>query len=207
MNADITGTRERGNAGTRAAVLPCVFFSRNTVDVARDLIGHLLIHETREGRLVGRIVEAEAYRGPRDPASHAYRRTPRSRIMWARPGTAYVYFTYGNHYCLNVVCEPEGIAGAVLLRALEPLEGLNRMRSRRGVDDPRGLAGGPGRLTQALGIGPQHNGHDLTAPPLYLAQGDTTGIRVRASARIGISAATGRRWRFLVDGSPFVSRR
>jgi DNA-3-methyladenine glycosylase len=204
--ADITGTRERGNAGTRSA-LPRAFFSRNTVEVAHDLIGHLLVHETKEGRLVGRIVEAEAYRGPRDPASHAYRMTPRSRIMWSRPGTAYVYFTYGHHYCLNAVCEPEGVAGAVLLRALEPLEGLSVMARRRGVDDPRLLASGPGRLTQAMGIGSQYNRADLTAPPLYLAQGETAGTPVRASRRIGISAAIGRRWRFSIDGSPFVSRR
>jgi len=127
--------------------------------------------------------------------------------MWSQPGTAYVYFTYGNHYCLNVVCEPEGVAGAVLLRAFEPLEGLSVMARRRGVADPRLLASGPGRLTQAMEIGAQHKGHDLTTPPLYLAQGDTAGIRVRASRRIGISAAADRRWRFLVDGSPFVSRR
>jgi len=133
--------------------------------------------------------------------------TPRSRIMWSPPGTAYVYFTYGNHFCLNVVCEPEGIAGAVLLRAVEPLEGQSVMSRRRGVDDPRRLASGPGRLTQAMEIGARHNGHDLTTPPLYLAQGDTAGIRVRASRRIGISAAADRRWRFLVDASPFVSRR
>lgn len=187
--------------------VPREFFARNTLDVARELPGHLLIHETREGRLVGRIVEVEAYRGPRDPASHAYRMTPRSRIMWSRPGTAYVYFTYGNHYCLNVVCEREGTAGAVLLRALEPLEGLEVMRRRRGVDDPRLAASGPGRLTQAMAIGPEHNGHDLTQPPLYLARDRSAALRVRTSGRIGITVATDRPWRFYADGSPFVSRR
>jgi len=190
-----------------ARFLPRAFFARNPVEVARDLIGHLLVHETGHGRLVGRIVEAEAYRGPRDPASHAYRMTPRSRIMWSQPGTAYVYFTYGNHYCLNAVCEPEGVAGAVLLRAVEPLEGLSVMARRRGVEDPRLVASGPGRLTQAMGIGPDHNGADLTAPPLYLARGETAGLRVTASRRVGISAAADRRWRFSIDRSPFVSRR
>lgn len=187
--------------------LPRAFFARNTVDVARDLLGHFLVHETRQGRVVGRIVEVEAYRGPRDPASHAYRLTPRSRIMWSQPGTAYVYFTYGNHYCLNVVCEPEGTAGAVLFRALQPVEGLDVMRRARGVDAPDMLASGPGRLTQAVAVGPEHNGADLTRPPLYVAYGDPAGVRIRRSRRIGITAAAGRLWRFYADRSPFVSRR
>lgn len=187
--------------------LPRAFFSRQTVEVARDLIGHLLVHDTRSGRLVGRIVETEAYRGPKDPASHAYRLTPRSRIMWSAPGTAYVYFTYGHHYCLNVVCEREGTAGAVLLRALEPLEGLEWMRRRRGVDAAHLLAGGPGRLTQAMAIGPEHNGADLTKPPLFIAEGTAAGIRIKRSGRIGITAAVDRLWRFYAGGSPFVSRR
>lgn len=133
--------------------------------------------------------------------------TPRSRIMWSCPGTAYVYFTYGNHYCMNVVCEPEGIAGAVLLRALEPLEGVASMLRRRGVADPRLVAAGPGRLTHAFGIGLEHNGADLTTPPLYLVRGDAAALRIRSSGRIGISAATDRRWRFYAAGNPFVSRR
>ncbi len=187
--------------------LPRSFFERNTVQVAKALLGQLLVHETPTGPLVGRIVEVEAYRGPGDPASHAYRRTPRSQIMWSRAGTAYVYFTYGNHYCLNVVCEREGIAGAVLLRALEPLEGVASMLRRRDVTDPRLAAAGPGRLTQAMGIGPEHNTADLTKPPLYIARADAAGLRFRSSGRIGISAAVERRWRFYVDDSPFVSRR
>ena len=175
--------------------------------MARALLGHLLVHETPAGILVGKIVEVEAYRGPRDPASHAYRRTPRSQIMWGRPGTAYVYFTYGNHYCINVVTEPEGVAGAVLLRALEPLEGIEVMRRARGIHDDLLLTSGPGRLTQAMAIGRNHNGVDLTRPPLYLARGPTNPAAVAASPRIGIRAAAGRMWRFYVPGNLYVSRR
>lgn len=173
--------------------------------VARALLGQLLVHETPRGVMAGRIVEAEAYRGPRDPASHAYRLTPRSRIMWGKPGTAYVYFSYGNHYCLNVVTEREGAAGAVLIRALAPIEGMELMRGNRGVQHERLLASGPGRLTQAMRVGREHNGWDLTRPPLYLARGRRRG-KIVASRRIGIRAAAARPWRFAVAGHPGVSR-
>ncbi len=184
-----------------------LFFTRPVLAVARGLLGHLLVHDSPEGRTVGRIVEVEAYRGADDPASHAYRVTPRSVIMVGPPGIAYVYFTYGNHYCLNVVCEPEGTAGAVLFRALQPVEGRVAMRRARGVDAPHVLASGPGRLTQAMAVGPEHNGADLTRPPLYVAYGDPAGVRIKRSGRIGITAAAGRPWRFYADRSPFVSRR
>lgn len=186
--------------------LPRTFFARSAIAVARDILGCYLVHETPQGRLVGRIVEAEAYRGPRDPASHAYRRTPRSAIMWGRPGTAYVYFTYGHHYCMNVVVEREGVAGAVLLRALEPVEGVEAMAKRRGTSDARRLASGPGRLTQAMDIGREHNGIDLTAGSLYVARGSRAALRVRRGPRIGINTATDRPWRFYVPGHPCVSR-
>ena len=156
--------------------------------------------------MVSRIVDVEAYRGPKDPASHAYRRTARSEIMWGTPGTAYVYFSYGNHYCMNVVTEPEGTAGAVLLRAVEPVEGVEIMRRNRGVGADRLLTAGPGRLTQAMGIGREHNGVDLTRPPLYLARGRTRAVPVATSSRVGIRVATDRPWRFYISGSPYVSR-
>jgi DNA-3-methyladenine glycosylase len=186
--------------------LPRRFFARMTLAVARDLLGHLLVHETPEGVVAGRIVEVEAYRGPHDPASHAYRRTPRSAVMWGPPGTAYVYFSYGNHYCMNVVTEPAGRAGAVLLRALEPVEGIALMRRRRGTDHLRLLASGPGRLTQAMGITSAHNGADLTRPPLYVARGRTGPVPVARSPRIGIRVATDRLWRFYIPGHPCLSR-
>ena len=155
---------------------------------------------------MGRVVEVEAYRGPKDPASHAYHRTPRSQIMWGPPGTAYVYFTYGNHYCINVVTEPQGTAGAVLLRAVEPLEGIGLMRRRRGTGDDRLLTSGPGRLTQAMGIGRSHNGADLTRPPLFLARGPAPRPPIASSPRIGIRAAADRSWRFYIPANPYVSR-
>lgn len=174
--------------------------------VARALLGQIMVHASPEGTAAGRVVEAEAYLGPNDPASHAYRRTPRSQVMWGPAGCAYVYFTYGNHFCVNVVTERDGVAGAVLIRALEPLEGLDLMRRRRGVEEARQLCSGPGKLTVAMGIGRQHNGQDLTRPPLFLAQGELRdGERVASSGRVGIRRATDWPWRFFIAGSPWVS--
>jgi DNA-3-methyladenine glycosylase len=126
--------------------------------------------------------------------------------MWGRPGTAYVYFTYGNHFCMNVVTEPEGRAGAILLRAVQPIGGAEIMRKNRGVRDDRLLASGPGRLTQAFGVGRAHNGADLGHPPLYLARGRTTRVPVRTSPRIGIRVAVARPWRFYIPDNPCLSR-
>ncbi len=173
--------------------------------VARALLGCYLAHETSEGRAVGRIVEVEAYRGPRDPASHAYHRTPRSEVMWGVPGTAYVYLSYGNHSCMNVVTEPRGRAGAVLLRALEPVNGVALMQQRRHSRNLHLLASGPGRLTQAMGITLAHNRADLVTGPLYLARGPRPRV-IAATPRIGIAVATDVRWRFVERGSPFLSR-
>ena len=126
--------------------------------------------------------------------------------MWGPPGTAYVYFSYGNHACVNVVTEREGRPGAVLLRALEPLEGVDLMRDRRRVQDARLLASGPGRLTQAMGITLRHNRSDLVTGPLYLAQGPPPAVIAR-TPRVGISVAVDLPWRFVERGSPFLSRR
>jgi len=202
-----TGARSpRRRLRARLVPLSRRFFARQTLQVARDLLGHLLVHDTPQGQVVGRIVEVEAYRGPTDPASHAFRRTPRSQIMWGRPGTAYVYFTYGNHYCMNVVTEPEGRAGAILLRAVEPVGGTEIMRQNRGVHDDRLLASGPGRLTQAFGVDRAHNGADLGHPPLYLARGRTARVPVRTGPRIGIRVAVARPWRFYIPDHPCLSR-
>jgi DNA-3-methyladenine glycosylase len=175
--------------------------------VARELLGHLLVHDDPDGLTVGRIVETEAYLGPKDPASHAFRRTQRSEIMYGPPGRCYVYFSYGNHFCMNVVTEREGVGGAVLLRAVEPLEGIELMRARRGVEGTRLLCAGPGRLTQAFGVTRDHNGHDLTRPPLYIAHGRPGVFVIGTSPRVGISQATDNPWRFFIKGNPFVSRR
>ncbi len=164
--------------------------------VARELLGQLLVHEMPAGRLIGRIVETEAYRGSRDPASHAYRRTPRSEVMFGGPGVAYVYASHGVHYCLNVVTEGPERPGAVLLRALELIEGPTAAR----------LASGPGRLTATMLVGPQHDGVDLTRPPLYIADGGHSPGRIVRGPRIGISVAVTRRWRFGVAGHPALSR-
>jgi len=192
--------------GRRLRPLTRRFFARPVLTVARDLLGHLLVHETPEGVVVGRIVETEAYRGADDPASHAYRLTPRSRIMAGPPGIAYVYFTYGNHYCLNVVTEPEGRAAAVLLRGVEPVEGIHLMAARRGTAQPRLLASGPGRLTQAMGVTRRQNGWDLTRPPLFVADGRPGQRRIATSPRVGIRRAADRPWRFYLRENPFVSR-
>lgn len=190
------------------------FFARPTLEVAAGLVGALVVRVlppaaagTREPVvLVARLVEVEAYLGPADPASHAYRRTPRSEIMWGPPGRAYVYFSYGNHYCMNVVTEPEGVAGAVLLRAAEPVEGVRVMQKLRGVQDVRKLLSGPGRLAQALAVDRRFNGWDLTQRgPLYLAPGDPPA-RIATSPRVGIRRAVDRPWRFFDPQSPYVSR-
>lgn len=195
--------------------LPRSFYERPTLEVAPELVGALLVRvlepsevpggSDRPVVLVARLVEVEAYLGPQDPASHAYRRTPRSAVMWGPPGRAYVYFSYGNHFCMNVVTEPEGVAGAVLLRAAEPLQGAEVMRRLRGTDDPRQLLRGPGRLTKALAVDRRFNGCDLTRPPLYLAPGRPPE-RVVTSPRIGIRRAADRPWRFFDPDSPCVSR-
>jgi DNA-3-methyladenine glycosylase len=194
-------------AGARLRPLPRRFFARDTVTVARSLLGHLLVHHAPRGRRVGRIVEVEAYRGPRDPASHAYRPTPRSLIMYGPPGMAYVYFTYGMHFCVNVVTETRGRAGAVLLRAVEPVGGIEV----NGGAPLQRAAAGPGRLTRAMGIDGRHNGSDLTRPPLYIADGGAARRRmirgrIVAGPRVGIAAATRRPWRFGIAAHGSLSR-
>jgi DNA-3-methyladenine glycosylase len=171
--------------------------SRNAVVAARALIGWSLVVDG----VGGPIVEAEAYRGSHDPAAHSYRgRTERNRAMFGPPGTLYVYRSYGIHWCVNVVCAPEGVAEAVLVRALEPRVGIDRMQERRGVADPRRLCCGPGNVGQALGIGPQLNGVRAVLEPPERAR------RVVTATRVGITRAAELEWRFLDADSPFVSR-
>jgi DNA-3-methyladenine glycosylase len=175
---------------------------RSPHDVAPDLIGAELYVDG----VGGVIVEVEAY-DHEDPAAHGYgnRRTARNASMFLAGGHAYVYRSYGIHWCLNVVCGEKGVAGAVLLRALEPTEGIDLMRARRGMDDPRLLCSGPGRLCQALGVTREHDGLSLTEPPFELlpARGAPDVVR---GTRIGITKAVDHEWRYGLRGSRFVSR-
>lgn len=184
-------------------VLRPAFYDRDPRQVAVDLLGCILVHETPEGVASGVIVETEAYR-PEDPACHAYKGpTMRNRNIFGRPGIAYVYLTYGVHKLLNAVCEGEGVGSAVLVRALRPLEGLETMRERRKRDI--NLCNGPGRLTQALNIELTLDGKELTEPPLYIKRGNAPEGEIIATTRIGISRGTELPWRYLVRGETDVS--
>jgi DNA-3-methyladenine glycosylase len=177
------------------------FFARSVHEVAPELVGVVLLVDG----VGGRIVEVEAY-DHEDPAAHGYRgKTARNASMFGPPGHAYVYRSYGIHWCLNFVCEDEGVASAVLIRALEPERGLDRMRERRGLDDPRVLCAGPGRLCQALGISREHDGLPLDEAPFELLARDTEPPIV-AGRRIGITQAADRPWRYGLAGSPYLSR-
>ena len=167
----------------------------------------MLVFKQKEGFLSARIVETEAYLGSQDPASHAYRGvTPRNRVMFGPPGRSYVYFTYGNHHCLNVVTEEEGTPGAVLISAVEPISGIEMMTKRRGQDKLEALTNGPGKLTQAFGITREHSGIDLTSGPFYMAEENSKKwIPIRATKRIGITQAVDLPFRFFWLGNKFVS--
>ena len=177
------------------------FFDRDVHQVAAELIGATFLVDG----VGGKIVEVEAYHHE-DPASHGYSgRTERNAAMFGPPGHAYVYRSYGIHWCLNFVCEQEGSASAVLLRALEPVFGLDAMRARRGLDEPRLLCAGPGRLCQALGITKEHDGLPLDAPPFDLRP-RRAPVDVVTGPRIGITKAVERPWRYGLAGSRFLSR-
>lgn len=191
--------------------LPRDFYLQPTERVARLLPGRLLVRRVREGYVWARIVETEAYLAKGDPGNHAARgRTKRNSRLFGPPGTAYVYVAYGCHRLLNAVTQPEGVPEAVLVRALEPLGGIEWMRRRRGgIEDNHRLACGPGNVGAALDIGLDLNGHDLTQEPLFIAEGDTSVGRVITTTRIGLSDAEAARLklRYYLADSPFVSRR
>ena len=196
----------------RAAPLPRSFYERGALELAPDLLGKVVVHRSREGICAGRIVEVEAYCGPKDRAAHSYggRRTERNEVMWGPAGHLYVYFVYGMHWCMNVVGAGEGVPEAVLLRGLEPVAGLALIRRRRGVR-PRDteLLRGPANLCKGLGVHRHHNGVDLTDGPIRLLAAAAVPARaIRRSGRIGVDYAGAharRRWRFYVVGSPGVS--
>lgn len=188
--------------------LPCDFLERETVDVAQELIGCHLVSFLGGEHTSGRIIETEAYRGADDLASHSARlRTGRVLVMREQVGIAYVYRSYGIHAMLNVVAHGPGETGAVLIRALQPLDGLDVMRKRRGGLPDRELCSGPGKLCIALGISLEDHGTDLTRSAMLriTSTGDGSRHPVLASARIGISKATDVPWRFFEAGNPFVS--
>ncbi|HEX8666068.1 MAG TPA: DNA-3-methyladenine glycosylase [Beijerinckiaceae bacterium] len=181
--------------------LPKAFFARSVHAVAPDLVGATLLVDG----VGGMIVEVEAYHHA-DPASHSFGgRTPRNAAMFGPPGHAYVYRSYGIHWCLNFVCEAEGSGSAVLVRAIEPTAGLDAMRARRGVADPRLLCSGPGRLCQALGITGAHDGLSLDHPPFAL-RARSRPVEIAVAPRIGITKAADEPWRYGIAGSPFLSR-
>ncbi len=191
-----------------------VFFARSPRRVARELLGKVLVRNSKGLPLSARIVEVEAYLGESDPAAHAAAgNTARTSVLFGPPGFAYVYFIYGNHYCLNVSCEREGKAGAVLFRALEPLVGIEAMAHARGITlrSPRDLpklTSGPGRLAEAFGITRlRDNGCDLTSPRsgLWIGEDDFRPRGIRITPRVGISKATDQPLRYLLAGNPFVS--
>jgi DNA-3-methyladenine glycosylase len=184
-----------------AKQLSRAFFRRSVHEVAPDLVGVTLLFDG----VGGRIVEVEAY-DQNDPAAHSFRGpTRRNAVMFGPPGYAYVYRSYGIHWCLNLVCEPAGSAGAVLIRALEPTAGLPAMRRRRGVKDERLLCSGPGRLCEALRITAAHNGLALDQPPFQLFP-RASAVEVIVGVRIGLTKAVDKPWRYGEKGSRFLSK-
>lgn len=191
--------------------LPRSFYLRPTLRVARDLPGRYLIRRVPGGYLIGKIVEVEAYLGSRDPASHAFRgRTKRNEVMFGPGGHLYVYFTYGMHYCCNIVTESPGTGCAVLIRAVEPVEGIATFHKRRKLSNPgddRLLTNGPAKLCEAFGIARAENGTDLTGDEIFLTTGNPIKRdKIIATRRIGISEGKNFKWRFLISGNRFVGK-
>ncbi len=194
-----------------SAALPRGFYGRDTIEVAKDILGKVLVRETPAGRMAVKIVETEAYVGPHDKACHASKgMTDRNRVMFGEPGHAYVYFIYGMYHCLNLVTERDGYPAAVLIRAGEPLEGEAWMRElRKKASSREELTSGPGKLCMALAIDRALNGADLCQKgPLYVEDGEPGSHEVVSCKRIGVDYAAEYRdkpWRFYIKNSPFVS--
>jgi DNA-3-methyladenine glycosylase len=212
MILSFMGKLKSSRLGAQIPPLDRAFFGRDPRRVARQLLGKVLVRT--EPPLTGRIVEVEAYLGANDPAAHsAAGKTARNEVLFGPPGYAYVYFIYGNHYCLNVSCEPDGQAGGVLFRALEPLTGLEHMAQARDIEvhgpkDLLKLTSGPGRLAEAFGITrARDNGRDLTseASGLWIGEDDYRATGIQATLRVGITKAAELPLRYVVRGNPFVS--
>ncbi|MFL5447323.1 MAG: DNA-3-methyladenine glycosylase [Gemmatimonadales bacterium] len=194
----------------RAATLPVSFFVRPTEQVAAELLGMMVVSTVGGELTEGRIVETEAYLGYDDPASHGYqhRRNARNQALFGPPGLWYVYLSYGMHWCANLVCQRRGLASAVLLRALEPIEGLEVMRRRRGGVETRELCSGPGKLCQALGIDRSLDGSRMTRSSVIVRPPtEREKLQVAVTPRIGITKAADWPLRFHVAGSPWISRK
>lgn len=192
--------------------LPRSFYLRPTIQVAKELLGKLIVRRYRGKTLVGKIVEVEAYRGSIDPASHAFLgKTKRNEVMFLPGGHLYVYFTYGMHFCANVVTRKKGIGEAALIRAVEPVRGIEIMRRNRLVANSavtgEALTNGPARFCQAFGIGKKENGTDLLSKTIFITRGEKMpASSIAASPRIGINVAKQKRWRFFLKGNAWVSR-
>ena len=189
-------------------ILQKPFFSRDALVVAKELLGKLLVRRDEQGELIGKIVEVEAYKGKGDQASHAYKgETQRNKVLFEGPGLAYVYFVYGNYFCLNVTTNERGV---VLIRALEPIKGTRIMQKRRGVRRHGNLTNGPGKLTQAMNITKDQYGIDLTkGSELFICdpQKKKKRLKIVSSKRIGIRVAVEKPWRFYIEGNKFISRK
>jgi DNA-3-methyladenine glycosylase len=198
-------------AKEKRIILDRSFFARYSLEVAQDILGYILVRKSSEGITSGIIVEVEVYRGEDDPASFAYRgKTKRSEPLYGPPGTAFVYLTYGMYYLLNIITENENFPAAILIRAVEPLEGIELMKHRRKTDNIYNLASGPGKLTQAFDIDLSLNGVDITSPFSELYIREEKKLKEKELVwrpRIGIKEGTDRLWRVYIKNNPFISRK
>ena len=184
------------------------FYNKPTLKVAEELLGKYLVVNKRNKSLSGKIVETEAYIGSDDPACHASRgMTPRNRVMFGPPGHAYIYFTYGMYHCLNLVTEKEGFPAAVLIRAIEPAQGMELMMRRRGTKKIKNLTSGPGKLCQALSLDRSLNGEDLCYGRIWVENRGVRAGKIKSTSRVGINQGKNKKWRFYILDSEFVSKR
>ena len=202
--------KERNMERKKGEKLPRDFYLRDALTVARDLLGKILVHQTPQGILKGKIVEVEAYMGKQDAAAHSCKvRSPRTEVQYGVGGFAYIYLIYGMYYCMNIVSNREEIPEVVLLRALEPLEGLEQMQQRRNVRRQQDLCNGPGKLCSAMDIQKAHYGIDLCGHEIYLEEGEpVTEGEIGVSKRINIDYAGEAKdyeWRFFLKDNPYVS--